>query len=326
MVELLVALALTGMLLAGVVAIFLGWRSSSEVDERLAKIQERGQEALELLSAGIRTAGFQGCSQSPAHVHSSLLDAADPRWNFTGAPLQGYDAAGDGQWTPALPAPLQQSGLAPSDIILLRGPPSGAAPMSVRESMARPDAPIRMRTAPDAILQAGDVAMIYTCDAVSYFAVSSVTQGNILHTVTAADDTGPGNAVDSLQYAFGVGAEILPMESSVFYVAASANTAVPSLWRRVGNSAPRQMIQGVEDMQLRFGLDIDNEGIVDDYVPASDISDWSSVKSVSITLRLRLHHPSIRNGQVEITPSNDDSSPVQTFTTVVALRNSSRVH
>ena len=46
----------------------------------------------------------------------------------------------------------------------------------------------------------------------------------------------------------------------------------------------RALVEGVEDMQLRYGIDLDADGFTNRYVDAGNVSDWSQVVTVEISL------------------------------------------
>lgn len=46
----------------------------------------------------------------------------------------------------------------------------------------------------------------------------------------------------------------------------------------------RALVEGVEDMQLRYGIDLDADGFANRYVAAGNVGDWSQVVTVEISL------------------------------------------
>ncbi|NNK33533.1 MAG: hypothetical protein HKP02_10440 [Xanthomonadales bacterium] len=49
-------------------------------------------------------------------------------------------------------------------------------------------------------------------------------------------------------------------------------------------SNARALVEGVEDMQLRYGIDLDGSGFANRYVDAGNVADWSQVVTVEISL------------------------------------------
>jgi len=61
LVELLIAMTLGLVLLAGMLTVFAGNKQSSELNTALAQIQENARFALSRMSRDMRMAGYQGC-------------------------------------------------------------------------------------------------------------------------------------------------------------------------------------------------------------------------------------------------------------------------
>lgn len=64
LIELMVALIISTLLILGVLQLFLNTSNSDRVNNALARVQENGRIALELIGADARRAGFQGCIAS----------------------------------------------------------------------------------------------------------------------------------------------------------------------------------------------------------------------------------------------------------------------
>src|SRR5690554_5908235 len=76
----MIAVLLGLLLIAGVINIFLGTQQTNRTQEALARVQETGRFAVEILSRQAREAGMNGC---PAGSVNNLLDPSGT----------GYDAA-----------------------------------------------------------------------------------------------------------------------------------------------------------------------------------------------------------------------------------------
>ena len=60
LVEILVSLAISGILIAGVIQLLQGNRRSDVINEQLAVMQENARLAMSFLSGEVRRAGFMG--------------------------------------------------------------------------------------------------------------------------------------------------------------------------------------------------------------------------------------------------------------------------
>jgi type IV pilus assembly protein PilW len=99
-VELLVAMGLSVLLLAGVATMFASSRRSYEANDHLARIEENGRFALDSIVRDVRAAGYVGCSKL-SDANSTLNGAGTGMWDYSLA-VQGYEATSATAWDPAL--------------------------------------------------------------------------------------------------------------------------------------------------------------------------------------------------------------------------------
>ena len=102
----MVAMAISLLLLTGVVSIFVGSKSSYETNERLSRIQENGRFALNAIMTDLRASGFVGCARQPTYLSTSLNNATTLQWNFLAGPVTGFQATGTNTWSPAMDASI----------------------------------------------------------------------------------------------------------------------------------------------------------------------------------------------------------------------------
>ena len=76
LVELMVAMALSLVLLAGVLGVLYSSKVTYSENERLARLQESARAAVEMILRDMRSGGFQGCGKplEPADFWNMLLD------------------------------------------------------------------------------------------------------------------------------------------------------------------------------------------------------------------------------------------------------------
>jgi type IV pilus assembly protein PilW len=299
LIELMVAITLSLLLLTGVVAIFSSSRANYETTNQLSRVQETGRFALEQLSRQVRSAGFAGCARVPNFVSTALNNATALPWNFLGGPVRGFNG-GATAFTPSLDGTgLESLSLtAGSDVLVVRGARLESEPTQVTADMANPQSPLTVATT-NGIRTEGDVVMAYNCEAQAFFyAVPSGT--SLTHGVTG---TSPGNAVASTSYPFRMNDEVVPVETVIYYVAPSIgapeDSTLPagtpptlpagtrSLYRRGGLDTADELVQGVDQMQVEYGIDNNNDRIVDIYSVASATTDWQRVIAVRVALLVR---------------------------------------
>jgi len=322
-IELLVAMGISLLLLAGVATMFVSSKGAYEINDRLARLEENGRFALEAISREIRAAGYSGCTSNAepfvaVNNTNNFISPSDP----TNAaqqdpsnhivialnpPVVGFNYSSPGSWVPALNAniPAPSDG---SDVLLTQGPVAGFVPLQLQASMALDTDPIQI--APVATgsgpITNHQLLMIGDCTSRSYFEVTSYTPstGKVLHaSLAAVPGSYNGNWTSRLGKAYqsattagvdGMGgvANIYRTQTTVFYVAPSTNQPTPavnppytSLWRKVDSNAAEELIEGVDSLQFLYGLDTDGDGIIDTYSPTA--ANPSQILSVTVSILVR---------------------------------------
>lgn len=334
-VELMVAMALSLLLLGGVVAVFSSSRASYETTDRLSRIQENGRFALDQLVTDIRSAGFVGCARVPTYVSTSLSNSADLKWNFLDAPVRGFQYTSPGTYSPAIAATEIPSAANNSDVLVVRRPKRDAQALRLLADMASGTADLTVPNTPSSGFQVDDIALLYSCEAQAFFQVRSFGGGTITHTAGGSSAYAPGNASGDVSFTFRRNAEVIPVETVIYYIRPS--TAGPagstSLWRRIGANTPEELIEGVEQMQLRIGRDTNGDAVVDDYVLASAVTNWNAVHSVEVALLVRSLDGYGGDRDQEAyqlldvaVPAINDNRMREVFTATVSIRNRMRVN
>lgn len=341
LIELMVAMTLGVILLSGVLAMFVSSRSTHETTDRLSRVQDNGRFALDSIVRDVRAAGYLGCSRRGS-MTSSLGSPDNLQWNFS-QPLQGYDAQA-GVWFPALNTDVltttlpDKTGLpkngtpTPGSDVLVVHMPRGdfVEPVRAVEGMLMTATTDNIKTEDTAetFLRAGDIVQISDCIARSVFQVTDNDGGVIKHgKVPSSDKNLPGNTTADLGWAYTDTAELIALQSAVYYISQATSVAAgTSLWRRSsGIGAPEELVQGVENMQFRFGVP---NGSNFEYRRADEIANWSQVKTVRIALLVR--STSQYGTEVDSRPYDllgttitapGDRHLRQVFTTTVGIRN-----
>jgi len=137
----------------------------------------------------------------------------------------------------------------------------------------------------------GDILMVTDCTNASIFQTTNQqltgggTRVNIVHSAAAMV---PGNTGPQLANSFGTDAQVARFVTNVYYIGTGASGA-PALFRQslVGSALQTQeLVDDVQDMQVLYGEDIDNDGIANRYVTANN-ANMANVSSVRISLLLR---------------------------------------
>jgi len=109
------------------------------------------------------------------------------------------------------------------------------------------------------------------------------------------------------------------IESTYFFIADStrnnnAGNTPLALWQKVGPAGPVELIQGVEDLQILYGIDTtlaDDQSNPNRYVPAPAIPDPHQVVAINVRLTV--------NSIDEVTDANDVLR--RTFSKTILIRN-----
>ena len=332
LVELMVAMALSLILLAGVLAIFASSRTTYETTDRLSRLQENGRFALDMIVRDLRGAGFNGCTKRAA-FSSSLNPSVSVLWDFS-RPVDGFDAQGGG-WAPEFPEGAAAEAEPVGDALVIRGPRGEFEPIRLLASMGTGADPVEIADTSPPLIKANDVVQVSDCRSRHVFQVTANSSGVLAHDVSAATAIAPGNArADMDGVAFLEDGELVPMRSVVYFLReGSTPDAGTSLWRGVsGATAPEELVEGVERMQFQYGEDTNGDTVisVNEYRNADEVEDWNGVLSVRIALLVRslsAYGTDVDDGTYvmleETVEDPGDRHLRQVFSTTVNIRNSS---
>lgn len=109
------------------------------------------------------------------------------------------------------------------------------------------------------------------------------------HDLADADRTQNSFERLALLNTFEVDAAISAIETHTFFIAPgegvnNVGNNPLSLWRKSGLEAPVELIEGVEDLQLLYGVDTDEDRVPNQYVQANFVPSWQNVVTVRVTI------------------------------------------
>jgi len=245
LVELMVALAIGSFLMIGAVQVYNQSRQAFVVNESIARVQETAQFAMDTIEADLRMASNWG-KQSRGSAIVGRAETGDP--NPLSIPAGGIDCGA--LWALDLANPVA----ADNNVYALACP---ADPLGVGIAQANSDTiTTRRTTVAISPLQAGRIQV-----------QSTRVQGELFS---------DGNIPASFDP---LGSETHNLLVNSYYVAASSTLipGVPTLRRKalvVTGGAPdvddQEVAPGVENVQIQFGVDVDQDNTVDRYVNPGD--------------------------------------------------------
>lgn len=305
LVEVMIAMALGLVLLAGIYRVYLTTARTSVTTESLAARQETIRYISERISQDVRMAGYRGCLSDSGEIRNALnpdpVAAGSTRSEFTHSDFryrydryaEGFDATVS-DWSPALPASLSNV-VAGTDVLTLRT--SLAADVFVIQEMTSTSADLRINPLSPAPLAAGNIVMVSDCTGAAIFQISGysvassnnslgvpVNYGDLVH--NAGSSPAPGNWTKDLGRKFTAGAQLIRIGTVSYLIRSSARGSGPALWRVVDDDA-REIAEGVENLQVLYGDDSDGDRVPDAYRPASAFTSseaWRRVVSLRVAL------------------------------------------
>ncbi|HEX9877847.1 MAG TPA: PilW family protein [Gammaproteobacteria bacterium] len=359
LIELMVAMVLGLLLTAGVIQVFIGNRATYAFNESLSWIQENARFAVDQIANNARMAGYAGCLSDVAVINN--LNSPNPFRDDLENGLQGFEFLGTGTgqlfaagavdpmplgnanaWSPALPPELVNPTarvIPGSDVLVVRYVNGDS------NSLVTPfsdSAQVFVGGPSD--FQEGEIVVVTDCQKASIFQITQVQlvgggpDVNLAHSNASYT---PGNSAPSAwgpQQSYGLGSEIARLQTVAFYVG-RGESGQPSLFQlrlqridaTTSRVEPEELVEGIDTMQVRYGVDTDADRQVDAWRTADAVAaanDWGNVLSVEITLLARGAEEygtetdtAIYNaGGMRFDPV-DDRRLRQVFTTTVGVRN-----
>jgi type IV pilus assembly protein PilW len=314
LVEILVALVISLFLLGGIVQVYIGNKTTFSFTNALAEVQENGRFALDTMSQDLRLTNQWGCISFDPDDTDNINDTLDA------GSVIGYDA--DFHDFLDEEAIEGTDGGAGPDTLIIRGGKPGQtnvrAPFTASTVKTITTNKIRNLSANDIILLArcgaNDLLIEAEADILS---VDSVDNTNpLLTTITLESNKSQQFENDAM---------IIELQTVTYSIGAGAS-GEPALFRREFNGANEELVEGVESMQVLYGVDDDDDQFPNQYVRANLVGDFEDVVSVRIMLLLRSIDDFVTEAPQTYTYNGTATTPAdrrlrQVFTTTIALRN-----
>ncbi len=324
LVELMVSISIGLFLLAGTVTVFGKTRDLYRTNDANARLQETARYAMSTIEADLRLANYWGLmSRSDMIENGPALDAAnmpavDPAYSLP-ASLTGFAAVINScgaMWAVKLPAYVEAN-----DDTYGYGCAEFSAAIAGSDQLT-------VRRASTTLIPAGSLA----ASAGRIKIQTSRVQGSLF-----ANGLLPAGYSSALS-------ETRPLVAHGYYVDQDSDDALgtPSLRRKQLDSAggapvilDRQIVPGVEDLQVEFGADLDGDQNADYFVqPATVVPAGDQIVAVRVWLLVRAEQPEFtftddrtytyasRVGPAAYTPADNFRRVLVSKT--VALRNTRR--
>ena len=346
LVELMIALTIGLMLLAGAASMFITNKRIYQDIGDLGALQENGRFALETMMKDVRMSGYPGCNNDMALVNNRLETPgnAPTMLNFDYS-LEGSEAGA--AWAPSGNTGITSTSGNGGERDMVSGTDAIAvrylAPVVIAGTTAKitgditGSAAVPVTDADD--FTVGELMAVSDCDAADIFQITNKSGNTLVHAsfgsndlpvVQDYDDDGtpsdadiaPNNADADLSD-YSAGADLSRYIVRRYYVGLdqTASGLAPALfWQTPENyDAPQVLVEGVEDMQILYGKDTDADGVADSYMTAAAVGtadEWKKIVNVKLALLMRT--PDV-NGNLE-----NDTDTYNLLGTVVGPYNDKR--
>lgn len=346
LVELMIALVLGLVVVAGVGSVMLANRQTYSTNQALSEMQESVRSAFELLSYDIRQAGGTPCGNT-LNFANTVKPSSGPSWWQSMEPIIGFDG---NQISPSVAfssnANNAESRVSGTDAITLTGT-DPLLDVTVAEHQVNeggPDAVLRI-TNPTPNIISSDILLV--CDfkqttvlQVSQYNSGSSAPGSSSVVINTGGSQSPGNCTKQLLGSFDCSAnQVAPQNpkatdkfdanqtfisrptASTWYIGHNArpDDGGRSLYRVFLQHRPTrqlltaEIVSGVTDMQLRYKTRTSSTFVSADSLASP--GDWATVDAVEVTLTLQ------STSQGVSTSSANQGRLSRQVSTVVAIRN-----
>lgn len=308
LVELMVAMVISLLLLGGVAQVFIANQQSYRLLEASSNVQESGRFSMQFLVKDIRMAGFMGCARLGAVTLNNNVNPASAQIS---ADTQNTLAAFDGTngligytYDGSFPADLTTLGLDSGDVI------QGSDILFIQRAQGCPGADVydhgnsgasaNYKIADNSFCQIrqGDIVLVSDCTNADIHGVTNSPDPDADATITHAANW---NLTPQLANTYGPGSSVYKMTAMLYYIG-FGTSGEPALFRRqlvldTGTDemvfANQELVEGIYDMDITYGVDTTNDAIPNRLVSADDVSNWQDVVSVNTVLRVRSRDASV---------------------------------
>lgn len=353
-VELMIAIVISLLILSSVIQVFFNSKTTFMAQEDMSFIQHNARYAMFTLTKDIQNAGYWGCAGNTTNValvaktenttdinrlmglnpSSGFLEPLQPITGFTsGFPISYIT------WT----IKTKDGNRTPESFIVRNAAGAPSTLESHLDTNLVLKANHQFKTGDLVAIVAEDcrrMGVIKTADtyensSILKYASTSICGATIKPPRDQSIRCKTGCACDTVSGAkeiYSVGSQIMPYNAFGYFVGESTSTpGQPSLQRIKyddGALTREELALGVEDMQIIYGVDTNNDGAPDTYVPSSAFTtalwaNWSKVRSAQISLVFRSLEPSLTaaTNQTYLDKNYEDKFMRQLITATVRLRN-----
>ena len=321
LVELMIALVITLILMAGISQVFLSSKKSFTIQDTLARQQENGRYVLDTLGQDLRRAGYMGSLEGVAVAGGTEGEVTE----------NGTCAGNDNTWGRMLGSRVY--GMNDTNTSHLSGATYACIPSA---DHLRGDILVVRYQAPWIV--GGLTSPNFEDDRL--YLRSSLNTATLFK---GRDEANPGNGIAG-------GGRTSAVVARAYYVGPSASgtcegAAVPALFRESldanGRPVAEEIAYGIDNFQVRYGVDLNGDGSVEQYFDAgapelNTVNEWGGVIDAQIWVLTRSECPetgfdntgtTFSMGDIDYDPADTAGRGYrrQLYQTTITLRNSRRL-
>ncbi|MES9958506.1 MAG: PilW family protein [Sedimenticola sp.] len=291
LVDLLVAMLISLLLLAGIGQIYISSRAANEYADNLSRLHENARFAISLLTRNLRMAGHLSCE--PLRFSRVVSDSSINDFLDFSRPIEGVD---------------QVSDVAADD--WYAGAVDGTDAMKIIFSGDKEDRSFTVQSHVPGSAAIKLNSSMHSFKEGMYITVCDSEHGALFQNSSSPKwgydlfhEAGGGNCTAKLGYptecgggqghTFSEGSQVAELQGRVFYVGASKGGTGRSLYQerlyysddsQGYKTIKEELVEDVENLQVLYGVDsaIDDDAVPDRYVKADAVSDWRNVVSVQL--------------------------------------------
>ena len=341
-VELMVAILIGLIILAGVIQVVVTSKTTFLGQEEMSFIQENARYAVDLIGKDVQSAGYMGCAGNVANL------AYLPRVNATSSALAGVELVrgfeGDVASTASYPEiyratvrPIYQPGTTTikdyPDSFVVHGGGERSVALTGQSGQT-----FTLAQSPAYAVGEHIVIVAEDCRRASIVRTATVAANQFTVTAASVCSTLVKPQLDENNICSGTcscsgqgsselfmpGSVSMPFNTHAYFVAeSSVLPGVPALKRSVlrgGDGVTEEIALGVEDMEVLYGV-VSGGNLR--YMKASEVTDWNSVASVQVSLLMRSQAVSLAQAEARTYLNNtyNDRFMRQVITSTFRLRN-----
>jgi type IV pilus assembly protein PilW len=269
-VEMLIALGLGIFLVSLTLPAFMNNLQAFETAKAIATTQENARYVMSEFSRVLRDTGFRGCNSQSINL-TNATGTAD--YDFAYGPKgfeRGADEAITGIESDDYDIKDATDAISIKRLVVINTMlAQDYNPSATTVTLNRADQ-----------LKVGDVIFVDDCKTAVMLQITAL----------AGNQATLSQALPA-QFKFKAGIPIYKFENTTFFIALSQlyvnnKGAIPnSLWRKINAQTPEELVAGIENIQLSYGIDLDDDGTPNQFLTATQVG--ANFNKVSM-LRLKI--------------------------------------